>query len=86
MLALADAMRDEVYFEDGRELKPERFINSPHIEKYKTILFGGARNPHYCIGAHLALLNLKATLCTLLREYDFALDQIKVRNTPGSQE
>ncbi|PXF43972.1 hypothetical protein BWQ96_06282 [Gracilariopsis chorda] len=75
MLDLAGTMRDEAYFEDGQKLIPERFMNNPRIEKYKTTPFGGAGNAHYCLGSQLALLNLKATMCTMLREYDLELDQ-----------
>jgi cytochrome P450 RapN len=57
----AVANRDETVFPHGWELDFHRVDPRPHL----SLAFG----PHYCMGAHVALLQVRLTVETLLRRF-----------------
>lgn len=66
------AQRNEKYFEDGNKIVMDRFEGG---DTSKVLAFGSSKGPHYCVGAALAKVSMKVTLCVLLREYDIELDE-----------
>jgi cytochrome P450 len=70
------AARDETEFDE-----PDRFIWNRKIER--VLSFGAG--PHYCIGIHLARLELRILVETFLRRVDsFAFDMERAVRLPSS--
>ncbi|KAJ7116228.1 cytochrome P450 [Mycena crocata] len=66
----------EIWGEDAREFKPERWQKIPEgasaIPGVWSNLFTFFAGPHNCIGFRFALVEMKAILFTLLRAFEFA--------------
>lgn len=58
-------------FEDPDAFDPDRFLRGEADNPFAWIPFGGGKNK--CTGNAFGLLQLKAIIAVLLREYDFAL-------------
>ncbi len=52
----------------------DRYVKKPGQQVPKMIGFGVAGSPHFCLGAVLAKVFFKASIATMLREYDFEID------------
>lgn len=57
---------DESVFPDSREFLPERWIESPHLDKYLVSFSKGTRQ---CIGINLAYAELYLALARIFRAY-----------------
>lgn len=63
------ANMDSTNFQNADDFIPDRFIKKPELMR-KALLFGGLGSAHYCIGASLAMANMKTTLAVMMREFD----------------
>lgn len=68
----------EVWGPDADEFKPERWLNLP--EKYDSTfsILTFIAGPHKCIGMAMAVLELKAILCSLVSHFEL----IQAQNLP----
>lgn len=76
------AQRNEKYYENADEFKVDRFLSKDDTSKSNSpniITFGSVGSAHFCMGASLTKVSLKATFATLLRHYDFGLDPKQTR-------
>lgn len=85
-LDVQTAHLDPDIYPDPNTLDIERFTDHATAQQPPPIYsFGAVRGAHFCIGAAVARMNMKATLGTLLREYDLELDPTQstdFRNLP----
>ncbi|XP_028901825.2 probable cytochrome P450 4d14 [Zeugodacus cucurbitae] len=64
------ALRDPLYFKDPEEFLPERFY-SDNIEKNNTFAYVPfSAGPRNCVGQKFAMLEMKSTICKILRHYE----------------
>ncbi|KAF5289043.1 hypothetical protein FQA39_LY03922 [Lamprigera yunnana] len=67
--------RDPEYYPDPEKFDPERFsvTNKSKIVPFTYMPFG--KGPRTCLGLSFALLEIKLTLCKLLRRYKFTVNE-----------
>lgn len=78
--------RDQAYFEDPDDFKPERFLpeNRQKINQYAFCPFG--HGPRACIGIRFAYESLKLLFVHFLRSFDVAVRaDTKLEYKPGQQ-
>lgn len=65
--------RDERYWEQPDDFRPERFAPElrNEINRYQYMPFGAG--PRTCIGNHFAMMEMQVILATLVRDFDFEL-------------
>ncbi len=61
--------RDERFFEDPLEYRPERWENRDEWPDYAEFAFGGG--DRYCIGSHFAMMEMPIILARILQRVDF---------------
>ena len=78
--------RDEKYWSEPEEFKPERFLaeNKDKINQYAYLPFG--HGPRNCIGMRFAKEEMNMVMVKILKEFRFeALPETKVVYKPGRQ-
>ncbi|KAG4065341.1 hypothetical protein HA402_012783 [Bradysia odoriphaga] len=78
--------RDESYFDDPDEFKPERFLpeNKDRINQYAFVPFG--LGPRACIGIRFAYESLKLLFIHLIRNFEVKMrDDTNLQYKPGQQ-
>lgn len=60
--------RDEQYFPEPEKFIPERFLNESEMHPFQFIAFSAG--PRNCIGQKFAMLELKCSLATILRNFE----------------
>lgn len=71
---------DPELFEDPFEFKPERWIDSPKIEKCAFLAFGAG--PRMCPGSHFASLNAKLVMINILSHYTMEISSKTCMDVP----
>lgn len=66
------AQRDKAFFARPDDLQLDRFVDRTTSTK-SLIVFSSMRSPHYCLGAALSKMQMKATLALLIRQVDLRL-------------
>jgi cytochrome P450 len=74
--------RDERWYRDPLEFRPERWLEIDSSEKNRFSYFPFGAGPRVCIGNHFALLEFPLVLATILRKIDFELIDREVEPWP----
>ncbi|VDK74607.1 unnamed protein product [Litomosoides sigmodontis] len=59
----------EIWGNDVKQFKPDRFLNCATIQKKNWMAFGAG--PRQCIGMRFAMLEIKIIICSLLKKFRF---------------
>lgn len=65
--------RNAAYYAEPETLKAERFVAGG--EAPGVVSFGGVGGAHFCLGAALARVGMKATVGTMVREFDMRVEE-----------
>ncbi|XP_070498808.1 cytochrome P450 4d2-like [Chironomus tepperi] len=78
-LSIYHANRNPVYFDDPEEFKPERFLDKVLKNENAFVYVPFSAGPRNCIGQKFAMLELKSTMCHILRNFELTKSDIELK-------
>lgn len=78
-LSIYHANRDPKYFDDPEEFKPERFLDKILKNENAFMYVPFSAGPRNCIGQKFAMLELKSTMCNILRNFELIKSDVELK-------
>jgi len=78
-LSIYHLNRDPKYFDDPEEFKPERFLDKILKNENAFVYVPFSAGPRNCIGQKFAMLELKSTMCNILRNFELIKSDVELK-------